>query len=220
MPQRDILETQEFRTYLQTRNLEHLQQDATSFLAALCIYTLIPEDWAPSQAVSERIRQAITSLKIVDGVQIELNLGLAPGGKRWLDEQTSKSLDEIRDQIDSGTPCPAWILRSPESLLQHSLVIVYGYQQLSEVSLLLQTYDLDCPGEAHQILVEQRQERLRLQESCAEHKPMTIQGLLVVNYNPAPPPEASIPWWGELEFVRRLVWNGRHLWHRVQRSIE
>lgn len=219
LPTRNTLETQEFRTYLQTRNLEHLHQDVTSFLVALCIYTLIPEDWAPNQTVSERIRQAVSSLKIVETVQIELDLGLQPGSKPWLDQQTRISLDEIRVRIDSGMPCPAWILRSPGSLFQHNLAIIYGYEQLTEATLLLQTYNLDCPGEVHQVLVEQIQERLQLQESCTEHKPMTIQGLLLLNYSPGFPPEASVPWWGELEFVRRLVWNGRHLWKRLQRGI-
>lgn len=219
LPEISTLVSQEFRNYLQARNLENLHQNATVFLTALCIYTLIPEDWLPSQVVSERIRRAVTAVKMVDEVQIELDLGLAPGGKRWLDEQTRRSLDEILIQVDSGLPCPVWIIRSLDSLVQHNQVIVYGYDQPEEGTIFLWVYDLDCPGEAHQIRIEQKQGRLVMVESCEERKPMTIQGLLVENYTPAPPPDVSIPWWGEIEFVRRIVWSGRHFLRGLQRRI-
>jgi hypothetical protein len=156
---------------------------------------------------------------MVDQVQIELDLGLAPGGKRWLDEQTRRSLEEVLRRIDSGQPCPAWLIRSPASLVEHNQAIVYGYERLAEEKLLLWVYDIDCPGEANQILVEESQGHLALLESCEESKPMTIQGLLLADYTLQPPPEVSYPWWGELEFVRRIVWNSRHLWRDLQRRI-
>ena len=173
----------------------------------------------PSQAVSERIHRAVSAIKIVDKLQIELDLGLAPGGKHWLDEQTRLSLGEIQARIESGLPCPAWIIRSPESLLQHNQVIVYGYEEPTEDFTLLWVYDLDCSNDANQIRIDHKQDRLVLQESCEDLKPMTIQGLLLEEYSPAPPPEVSIPWWVELEFVRRFVWNSRHLWRGLQRRI-
>ena len=219
LPELATIETQDFRAYLQARNFDHLSQNVSAVLLALSIYSLIPEDWVPSQAVSERIRRAVSAVKMVDQVQIELDLGLAPGGKRWLDEQTRRSLEEVLRRIDSGQPCPAWLIRSPASLVNHNQVIVYAYDQLAEEKLLLCVYDLDCPGEANQILVEEAQGRLALLESCEERKPMTIQGLLLADYTPQPPPHASYPWWGELEFVRRIVWNSRHLWRDLQRRI-
>ena len=133
--------------------------------------------------------------------------------------QTRRSLGEMLLRIDSGLPCPVWIIRSTQSLLQHNQVIVYGYEQPTEAITLLWAYDLDCPGEANQIRIEQKQDRLEMLESCEDLKPMTIQGFLVEDYTPVAPPEVSIPWWGELEFVRRFVWNGRHLWRGLQRRM-
>jgi len=219
LPELSSAETQDFRAYLQSRNFDNLSQNISAILLALSIYTLIPEDWVPSQAVAERIRRAVSAVKMVGEVQIELDLGLAPGGKRWLDEQTRRSLDEALRRIDSGQPCPAWLIRSPASLVNHNQAIVYAYDRPAEGKLLLWVYDLDCPGEANQILVEESKGRLALLESCEERKPMTIQGLLLADYTPQPPPEASYPWWGELEFVRRIVWNSRHVWRDLQRRI-
>jgi len=219
LPELSSAETQDFRAYLQSRNLDNLRQNVSAILLALIIYTLIPEDWVPSQAVSERIRRAVSAVKMVDQVQIELDLGLAPGGKRWLDEQTRRGLEEVLRRIDSGQPCPAWLIRSPTSLVNHNQVIVYAYDRLAEGKLLLWVYDLDCPGEANQILVEEAQGHLALLESCEVRKPMTIQGLLLADYTPQPPPEVSYPWWGELEFVRKIVWNSRHVWCDLQRRF-
>ena len=197
-------------SYFWQRSADNLEANTTGLLTALAIAVLLPDEWFPQIALQRRIQAEIGRLRVYEEAQVSGDLGLPPGGVRWMGQATLAALSALQAKLAAGGPCLARMIRDPRRLNANRQVIVYDCVALHGQHLRLSIYEPDCLCYEHGIQADLSGEVPVLVETCSQDEPMPVFGLLSENYTPANLPKAGIPPWLRNWSIRSWYWRLRY----------
>jgi len=202
-----------FYQYFCQRSLENLQANSESLLKTLAVSSLIPDEWFPQENLEKLIEKEIKRSGMYSHVEIDLDLGLSPGGLHWLSDVTRETVIRVREKLASGQPCAVRLIRCPGRLYGNRPVIVYGCQEEKNGKLRLEIFEPGNPVEGHALQVVIKENRVKVKENLGPDRQLPVPGLLYEEYSPAALPRECIPWWLKWVAVRQ-VWMMVLVWMR------
>jgi hypothetical protein len=207
-----------FYKHLCQRGLDNLQANSTALLRALEISSLIPDEWFPQKNLETLIEKEIKRSGIYNHVEIDLDLGLPPGGLHWLSDANMETVKRVREKLAAGQPWPVRIVRSPGRLDGNRQVVVYGCHEQKCGKLRLEVFEPGCSWKEHALQVVTKGKRLKVTEILGPDRHLPVLGLLYEVYSPAPLPGECIPWWLRWMALRR-VWMKLLAWMQKKRLL-
>jgi len=190
-----------FNRYFDQRSLDNLKANLAGLLQALAILSLIPNEWFPQKALEDRIEGQIRQLGFYRQVQVDCDLNLPPGGRRWMAGTTLKAVEQVRARLARRQPCLARLVRSLDGLEGNRQTIVYACQAQPDGSQRLELFEPDCVLDEHAVQISPHGDVL---EIAPPGRPLPILGLLCESYSPVSPPRECIPWWRRHPAMRWL----------------
>lgn len=178
-------------SYLRQRQKDHMDSNSQLLLSYMATANLIPEKWLPESWLIYPIEAEIKKLQEFKDVRIDLNLALAPGGKRWAYKNFQENWEKLKNYIDAGRPWPIRVMANTLNPYKNKSVIAYGYEDTGNAAGKIFVYDVCCPAREHTISFKLNDDALVVSESCRQSSCSNyLYGFFCENYSVALPPHS------------------------------